>query len=82
MSIETRRDENPPPRLSRAAVCRQNISTRPFGAKVGPSTEKPSDRMRSPDPSGCITPMEKLPNSPPNRVKAIRSPRGDHTGVA
>src|ERR1700722_4175710 len=82
MSIDTRREEKPEPRLSRPAACRQNIRTRPFGAKVGPSTEKPSDRMRSPEPSGCMTPIEKLPASPPNRVKAMRSPRGDHTGVA
>src|SRR5579862_2128533 len=68
MSIDTSREENPLPRLSRAAVWRQNISTRPFGAKVGPSTEKLSERIRSPDPSGCMTPMAKLPTSPPNRV--------------
>src|SRR5215471_3838910 len=68
MSTDTRRDEKPEPRLSRAALCRQNINTRPFGAKVGPSTENPSDRMRSPVPSGCMTPIEKLPDSPPKRV--------------
>src|SRR5580704_13163710 len=36
---------------------RKNMITRPFGAKVGPSLWKPSVRMRSPVPSGFITPM-------------------------
>src|SRR5215831_1929221 len=67
--------EAPPPRFSR-----KNISTRPLGAHVGPSTRKPLASMRSPPPSGRITPMPKLP--PVILVKAIRSPRGDHTGVA
>src|SRR5215207_207857 len=58
---------------------RKNISTLPFGAQVGPSLWKPSVRMRSPEPSGFITPMENLP--PDCLVKAIRSPRGDQTGV-
>ena len=31
--------------------------TRPLGAKVGPSLWNPSVRMRSPEPSGFITPM-------------------------
>src|SRR4051812_8858595 len=64
ISTETRREENPRPRASWDRVSRQNISTRPFGAKVGPSTSHPSDRIRSPDPSGCITPMAKLEVSP------------------
>ena len=54
--------------------------TRPFGAKVGPSMPQPSDRMRSPLPSGRITPMANCPEA--MRVKAMRSPRGDQTGVA
>ena len=62
-----------------AGSLRKNISTRPLGAQVGPSTWKPSARIRSPQPSGRITPMEKLP--PLILVKAIRSPRGDQTGV-
>ena len=33
------------------AASRKNISTRPFGAQVGPSCWKPVDRMRSPEPS-------------------------------
>ena len=57
----------------------KNISTRPFGAQVGPSWEKPVDRMRSPYPSVFMTPIENWP--PDCLVKAIRSPRGDHTGV-
>jgi hypothetical protein len=64
MSTDTRRDENPAPRASLARVSRQNIRTRPFGAKVGPSTSQPSDKMRSPDPSGCITPIAKFDVSP------------------
>src|ERR1700761_5704268 len=52
ISTETSREENPPPRESVARVSRQNMMTRPFGAKVGPSTSHPSDRMRSPEPSG------------------------------
>ncbi len=39
MSMETSRDEKPWPYSSWLRVSRQNISTRPFGAKVGPSTE-------------------------------------------
>ena len=58
---------------------RKNMMTRPFGAQVGPSLWKPEVRMRSPEPSGRITPIE---NRPPDcLVKAIRSPRGDQTGV-
>ena len=53
--------------------------TRPFGAQVGPSLWKPVVRMRSPEPSGRITPIENLP--PDCLVKAIRSPFGDQTGV-
>ena len=48
---------------------RKNISTRPFGAKVGPSLWKPSVRMRSPEPSGLRMPMAKLPRAWP--VKAM-----------
>src|SRR5271165_1066981 len=58
---------------------RKNMMTRPLGAKVGPSLWKPSVRTRSPEPSGFITPMPKDP--PLMRVKAMRSPRGDQTGV-
>ena len=46
----------PPP-----LVLAEEISTRPFGAQVGPSTSQPCDNMRSPEPSGRITPMENLP---------------------
>ena len=53
--------------------------TRPFGAKVGPSLWKPSVRMRSPEPSGFMMPMAKLPCR--CLVKAMMSPRGDQTGV-
>src|SRR5258706_16477513 len=58
---------------------RKNIRTRPLGAKVGPSLWKPSVRMRSPLPSTPMTPIAKLPW--PCLVNALRSPRGDHTGV-
>src|SRR3954468_12539983 len=47
MSIETRSEPYPLPLRSRAGLSRKNISTRPFGQKVGPSTEKLSERMRS-----------------------------------
>src|ERR1700754_1098637 len=60
ISTDTKREENPRPRASWDRVSRQNISTRPLGAKLGPSTSQPSDRIRSPEPSGCITPMAKL----------------------
>jgi len=33
----------------------------PFGAQVGPSLWKPSVRMRSPEPSGLMMPMAKVP---------------------
>ena len=58
---------------------RKNISTRPFGAQVGPSLWKPSVRMRSPEPSGLHDADRELP--PVCLVKAMRSPRGDQTGV-
>ena len=48
---------------------RKNMITRPFGAKVGPSLWYPSVRIRSPLPSGFITPMANLP--PACRVKAM-----------
>ena len=37
---------------------RKNIRTRPFGAKVGPSLWNPEVRIRSPEPSGFMMPME------------------------
>src|SRR5580704_17666245 len=80
MSIDTRRE--PPERDPLPGESRQNMITRPFGQKVGPSTSHAADSRRSADPSGCITPIAKLSVSPPSLVKAIRSPRGDHTGVA
>src|SRR4051812_40554642 len=58
---------------------RVNIRTRPLGAQVGPSSSQPEEISRSPPPSGRITPISKRP--PSCLVKAIRSPRGDHTGV-
>src|SRR6202040_2778791 len=33
---------------------RKNMMTRPFGDQVGPSLWKPSVRILSPDPSGCM----------------------------
>src|SRR4029079_13927359 len=48
---------------------RKNMITRPLGAKVGPSLWNPSVRIRSPDPSGFITPIAHLP--PDCRVKAM-----------
>src|SRR5205085_3895940 len=63
-----------PPRSERV-----NISTRPFGAQVGPSSSHPSLMIRSPEPSVCITPIRKAPFA--CFVKAIRSPRGLQTGV-
>ena len=42
---------------------RTNISTRPFGAKVGPSLWKPSVSIRSPEPSGLRMPMENDPRA-------------------
>src|SRR5262249_539977 len=62
--------------------CVKYINTRPLGAQVGPSTRKPLLSMRSPPPSERMTPMPKFPPEPANLVKAMRSPRGDHTGVA
>src|SRR3954451_5145800 len=48
---------------------RKNISTRPFGANVGPSLWKPEVRIRSPEPSVFMMPIENWP--PPCLVKAI-----------
>src|ERR1700754_4836104 len=48
---------------------RKNIKTRPFGAKVGPSLWNPEVRIRSPEPSGFMMPMENCP--PPCLVKAM-----------
>jgi len=42
----------------------KNIKTRPLGAQVGPSAWKASVSMRSPEPSGRITPIEKFEVSP------------------
>src|SRR5260370_5677901 len=69
-----------PARPPELGCWRKNIRTRPLGAQVGPSTRKPLASMRSPLPSVRITPMPKLP--PVILVKAMKSPRGDHTGVA
>src|SRR6266702_8576838 len=48
---------------------RKNITTRPFGAKVGPSLWKPEVRMRSPEPSVFMMRMENWPL--PCLVKAM-----------
>ena len=48
---------------------RKNMMTRPFGAKVGPSLWNPEVRIRSPEPSGFMMPMENCP--PPCLVKAM-----------
>src|ERR1700731_4993801 len=48
---------------------RKNITTRPFGANVGPSLWKPEVRIRSPEPSGFMMPMENCPL--PCLVKAM-----------
>src|ERR1700683_4468033 len=48
---------------------RKNMITRPFGAKVGPSLWDPPEIIRSPLPSGFMTPMANLP--PACRVKPI-----------
>src|SRR5450756_466174 len=48
---------------------RKNIKTRPFGAKVGPSLWYPLVRIRSPDPSGFMMPIENCPS--PCLVKAM-----------
>src|ERR1700712_5256052 len=56
---------------------RPNIRTRPLGAQGGPSSLPPDEISLSPEPSGRITPMVKVP--PTRRVKASRSPRGDQT---
>jgi len=37
------------------------MSTRPFGAKVGPSLWKPEVSSRSPVPSGLMMPIENCP---------------------
>src|SRR5260221_11863615 len=48
---------------------RKNITTRPFGAKVGPSLWKPAVRIRSSLPSGFMMPIANCP--PPCLVKAM-----------
>src|SRR5579863_10542985 len=48
---------------------RKNISTRPLGAKVGPSLWNPEVKIRSPDPSGFMMPIENCPL--PCLVKAM-----------
>src|SRR3546814_10873701 len=57
---------------------RKKVITRPLGDQLGPSSCQALVRMRSPPPSGRITPILKPP--PPILVKAIRSPRGLQTG--
>ena len=71
--------DDTPPAPPRPGVVRVNMMTRPFGDHVGPSSEKLCVRMRSPEPSGRITPIANV--APNCFVNAIRSPRGDHTGV-
>jgi hypothetical protein len=61
------------------AVSRVNMSTRPLGAQVGPSSRKTGGQQPFLDPSVRITPMWNRPAF--CLVKAIRSPRGDQTGV-
>jgi hypothetical protein len=47
---------------ARARLLAERTScTRPLGALVGPSTRKPLASRRSPEPSGRITPIPKLP---------------------
>src|SRR5437016_12979979 len=58
---------------------RKNITTRPFGAKVGPSLWKPEVRMRSPEPSAFMMPFANC--QPHCLVKAMKSPRRDQDGV-
>jgi hypothetical protein len=53
--------------------------TRPFGLQVGPSSRNDAVSSRSSLPSVRITPMWKRPAF--CLVKAMRSPRGDQTGV-
>src|SRR5690606_30498676 len=65
------RSGRPEPRAAR-----KNISTRPLGAQLGPSSPQLSVSVRSPPPPGPMMPMRKAP--PPMRVNAIRSPRGLH----
>ena len=71
---------SPPSPVSDTGCCLKYIKTRPFGAQVGASTKKPRANKRSPLPSTFITPMKNSPRY--ILVKAIISPRGDHTGVA
>src|SRR5580658_11071620 len=40
---------------------RENISTRPLGAQVGPSSSQPVEIIRAPLPSGRMTPTRKVP---------------------
>src|ERR1700682_4822395 len=54
MSIDHTCD--PPPLPPRASKVRVNMITRPFGAQVGPSSCQPLVNMRSPEPSGRMTP--------------------------
>ena len=49
----------PPAPLAPDCSVRVNISTRPFGAHVGPSSCQPWVNVRSPDPSGRITQIPK-----------------------
>src|SRR5215204_5852134 len=63
--ISTVYSDGPPP----PPGSRKNITTRPFGAKVGPSLWKPEVRMRSPEPSVFMMPIANCP--PPCLVKAM-----------
>src|SRR5258708_21359190 len=58
---------------------RKNIKTRPLGAKVCPSLSNPLVRIRSPEPSGFMMPMDNFPL--PCLAKSMYSPRADHAGV-
>src|SRR5882724_562420 len=64
--ISTVNKDGPP---APSGASRKNITTRPFGAKVGPSLWKPEVRMRSPEPSVFMMPMANCP--PPCLVNAM-----------
>ena len=55
--------------FSRATYTADPSPTRPFGANVGPSLWNPEVRIRSPEPSGFMMPIENCP--PPCLVNAM-----------
>src|SRR5205085_3119540 len=64
-------------RPERPWLVRKNWITRPLGDQLGASSCQLSVSSRSPPPDGLITPIRKLPAI---LVKAMRSPRGLHSG--